>query len=698
MIRRALPLPPLLFAGYAVAALLLFRGAFLGDRSWFDFGDASLQSWPWLLAVAHGARYLHPVLWEFGSQAGTSLAGELQPGPFYPPTWLLGLLGLDGLPLCNSYVLLHFALAATGMHLLLRAERLSPPASVLGAALFAFAGYLPFQANAQPNIFASLCWLPLVLLGARRAFAAPGRAEAIGFAALAGLAGGLQIAAGHLQPFVHGSYAVMLCALAAAIAARSARPLLLGLFAQAMALGFAAVPLWLANQYLHLVYRWYATGMSRWPHAVPWPAYAQGAALRWSDLPAALHRSTLAEMDGSLYLTTAALPLLAIGLLRRGVFARSMLLVLLFGLLAALGGHLQPAARLFFHLPLLSQLRTPIRAVYLVGFAAAALAAIGFDAMRAALAAGLGPLHGRRIAGALAAVLGCGIATQLVLFDRGVGRPRDNPEFAPLYYGRNPALDAVVRLANQGPLVDRIDAQPRDLVPPNAGDVAPVLNVMGQRATMLVPLFDTLAQGWGPGVSAPLDRLGVRWVVSDHAIDGLALRASGPGYRIYERPGSLSVFWMIGPDRVPGRAPVRDAAWGFDTVTIRLSPPGAPTRLVFAQPWYPGWTARIDGRPAPLTREGLFAAVDLPAGAGTVSFVYRPALWLPGGVTVATAAILAAAWIAAARARRKSGKAQRLENWNDRRALALPYFLRSTTRLSRVRKPATFRMPRRPGS
>src|ERR1700687_2935487 len=30
---------------------------------------------------------------------------------------------------------------------------------------------------------------------------------------------------------------------------------------------------------------------------------------------------------------------------------------------------------------------------------------------------------------------------------------------------------------------------------------------------------------------------------------------------------------------------------------------------------------------------------------------------------------------------------QRLENWKDRRALARPYFLRSTTRESRVRKP-----------
>src|SRR5262249_48931503 len=40
----------------------------------------------------------------------------------------------------------------------------------------------------------------------------------------------------------------------------------------------------------------------------------------------------------------------------------------------------------------------------------------------------------------------------------------------------------------------------------------------------------------------------------------------------------------------------------------------------------------------------------------------------------------------------------RFENWNDRRALALPYFLRSTTRLSRVRKPPRLSTLRNSGS
>ena len=40
----------------------------------------------------------------------------------------------------------------------------------------------------------------------------------------------------------------------------------------------------------------------------------------------------------------------------------------------------------------------------------------------------------------------------------------------------------------------------------------------------------------------------------------------------------------------------------------------------------------------------------------------------------------------------------RFENWKLRRALALPYFLRSTTRGSRVRKPPAFKTGRSPGS
>lgn len=45
-----------------------------------------------------------------------------------------------------------------------------------------------------------------------------------------------------------------------------------------------------------------------------------------------------------------------------------------------------------------------------------------------------------------------------------------------------------------------------------------------------------------------------------------------------------------------------------------------------------------------------------------------------------------------------SRRSYRFENWKERRALALPYFLRSTVRESRVRKPPFLSTERRPGS
>ncbi len=312
-----------------------------------------------------------------------------------------------------------------------------------------------------------------------------------------------------------------------------------------------------------------------------------------------------------------------------------MAVLALFALALALGGQAGPLVHLFFHLPLLPQLRNPIRAVYLFSFAAAVLAATGLDVLRRLL----GRLHpGTALAVVIAVLLA--VLVQVAQFDRGVGRSADNPEFAPAYYGRNPALDAVVRLSNRGPLVDRFYALPRDLVPPNAGDLVPVLNVLGQRATMLVPLFDLLSRNWGPVASPGLDRLGVRWVVSDHPIDELPLVEQGRGYRIYERPGALSVLWIDGiAGTPPRRAPVRAADWTSNRVRFSLQPLPAGTRLVFAQPFYPGWQARVDGHRVAIGHDDIFPAVVVPAGARVLEFAYRPSL-LAGKLLTAFATLL----------------------------------------------------------
>jgi hypothetical protein len=51
-----------------------------------------------------------------------------------------------------------------------------------------------------------------------------------------------------------------------------------------------------------------------------------------------------------------------------------------------------------------------------------------------------------------------------------------------------------------------------------------------------------------------------------------------------------------------------------------------PGWLVTSEPWYPGWTASIDGQPAVLEPvDGALVGVELPAGAHTITISYRPA-------------------------------------------------------------------------
>ncbi len=66
----------------------------------------------------------------------------------------------------------------------------------------------------------------------------------------------------------------------------------------------------------------------------------------------------------------------------------------------------------------------------------------------------------------------------------------------------------------------------------------------------------------------------------------------------------------------------------------------APSLLVLAEVWYPGWTATVDGVQQPIYRvDGLMRGVYLDAGAQRVELIYSPAsLWI--GLALSVAALL----------------------------------------------------------
>ena len=73
----------------------------------------------------------------------------------------------------------------------------------------------------------------------------------------------------------------------------------------------------------------------------------------------------------------------------------------------------------------------------------------------------------------------------------------------------------------------------------------------------------------------------------------------------------------------PGRSPEAARVISREPDRIVIAPPG-PGRLVVADLVYPGWKVRIDGKPAPALATGDLRAVEVPAGARRVTWVFTP--------------------------------------------------------------------------
>jgi hypothetical protein len=187
-----------------------------------------------------------------------------------------------------------------------------------------------------------------------------------------------------------------------------------------------------------------------------------------------------------------------------------------------------------------------------------------------------------------------------------------------------------------------------------------------QRYLEFLAAMGQTAQG-----NALADLLSVRWVVAG-ASDARGIFTSGASreYRVLERPTAMPrvrlvsrwTEWRVSPEAAVARlasnppaagdayvepvalsagqpvtstVPQPDAAAAptgtlstprFSTNRIEVRTQTASTNLlVVGDTWYPGWTATIDGRDAPIHRvNALFRGVFVPAGVHEVELSYRP--------------------------------------------------------------------------
>jgi len=132
------------------------------------YSDIEGFHWPLFAAAFEAVRQGRMPLWDASIYCGLPFAGNVNVALFYPPTWLLLIASLPGqhvlFKTLETWVFVHAWLAFFLCCLWLRNRGRSTLASVLGAAVFAFGGYMVSQ-NSHTGVVTGFSWMPLAWLG-----------------------------------------------------------------------------------------------------------------------------------------------------------------------------------------------------------------------------------------------------------------------------------------------------------------------------------------------------------------------------------------------------------------------------------------------------------------------------------------------------------------------------------------------------
>ena len=201
------------------------------------YSDIEGFHWPLLVAAFEAIRHGRLPLWDPSIYCGIPFAGNIQAALFYPPTWVLFAANIFSKHVLfvtlEIWVLLHACLALLLCYVWLRHREFSCFASILGAMVFAWGGYMVSQNN-HVGVVTGYCWTPLAWLGIDQALRSSRWRpmwKVVAASAMCFLAG---------YPSSFGAFAV---ATAIYAAARSWRCGLAAIAAVAAALALAAVQL-----------------------------------------------------------------------------------------------------------------------------------------------------------------------------------------------------------------------------------------------------------------------------------------------------------------------------------------------------------------------------------------------------------------------------------------------------------------------
>jgi FkbM family methyltransferase len=149
---------------YSLFALTAFGQCLLWNQAYFD-NDLLAQFGPWRTFLKDQLAQGHFPLWNPYLLGGEPFLANLQNMMFYPPNYLTLPFSVPrGLTI---FYILHFFVAAFGMHLWLRSLGLSKTSARVGALLFAFSNFFWLELI-HPPVLAAFAWLPWLFFSLER--------------------------------------------------------------------------------------------------------------------------------------------------------------------------------------------------------------------------------------------------------------------------------------------------------------------------------------------------------------------------------------------------------------------------------------------------------------------------------------------------------------------------------------------------
>ena len=618
-----------------VFAPLLFTGQTL---YWGDFG---VYFHPHLAYEKRElARGIVP-LWNPLILCGTPFVGNPQMWPLYPSTLLLPLLPASQFLTVDC--VLHVWLAAVFTYLLLRRGhlRLDFWPAVLGAVGYGCGAFLVTKWQ-YPNMAQALAWVPCVLWRAEALTEKQSARNAFWLGAVLGL----QLLAAHAQVTVYTIYlALLLCAfrLWGQSLAQWARAAGWGILSFLLAAGSSCgewLPVLEARRFaarqtltltrvdrLHLPPEQLSNFVLPYKFGLPLHGSWTGAAPLWET----------ACFAGMVTFVLALVALLRSPLRREtafwvGVFVLSAWLALgTRGGLFTLAYHVLPGMKLF---------HDPARLLLGAALALPVLAALGLQTLS----------HTPRTANLIGAACVLLVVLDAGAFDRQlyplkpVAELEGQAQASPVLHS---LLSDPVLNSGQGRIltVDDVNADTQFQVWTDYGQDAP--RYVSRLADTCLPNLPMLAGIASAGGYEPLALAGSQYEQTAAVRDFIYYRPSlpvpVPGYYLiamWNDAGGLNHGYVYQNEHFLPRATLQTASGlvpahitdnAPDKVTIALPPAHDSGTLTLADTAFPGWHASMDGQPAPAAmQQNVFRNVNVPAGARTVTWTYRPTAWRLG--------------------------------------------------------------------